>query len=269
MAQMNLNSNDFNAQDWKQSYYCDVEHSKTDTQVVKSFVDDILKLAEARTGIPRAKMKVLDVGCGPGQYTAELANQVEFVFAAEPYEASYQEAQRLNSTRQNVQLYFGPIESAPIKNESFDLAISLTTVEHMPNARLSMEQVMGALKAGGILYLTAPNKLWPIECHYHLPFLSWLPLPFANLYLRLMQKGTSYKSCSYSRTYWGMKRLFAGMDCRLEFLVPDENATYIGCGNTQSHAAQLVKLWGIRAIRRFPFLWTISKGFVILISKEK
>jgi 2-polyprenyl-3-methyl-5-hydroxy-6-metoxy-1,4-benzoquinol methylase len=255
--------------DWTQHYYENVEHAKTAPQIVEDLVNDILTLAEKRTDQLRAKMQVLDVGCGPGQYALALAKHVHSVVAVEPYFESFQEAQRLTSTQKNLNLFNLPIEETSFSENSVDLVISLTTIEHMPEGRRSMEKVISYLKPGGILYLTAPNKLWPIECHYQLPFLSWLPVPLADIYLRLTKKGVSYQSCAYSRTYWGMKRLFKDLPCRVEFVVPEENASYIGCGQNQSGAKKWIRSVGIRLIRSNPIFWSISKGFIMVITKNK
>ena len=50
-----------------------------------------------------------------------------------------------------------------------------------------------------------PNRLWPVEAHYKLPFLSWFPLPVANAYLRRSGRGTEYTDASYAPTLWGLR----------------------------------------------------------------
>lgn len=58
---------------------------------------------------------------------------------------------------------------------------------------------------------TATNRLKVIETHYgRLPFLSWLPKPTANLYLRALGRGNRYYENLY--TYWTLRRLCDGFE---------------------------------------------------------
>ncbi len=43
-----------------------------------------------------------------------------------------------------------------------------------------------------VCYFAGPNKYEPIEPHYGLPFLSWLPRRVADGYMRLTGKGVAY-----------------------------------------------------------------------------
>jgi hypothetical protein len=68
------------------------------------------------------------------------------------------------------------------------------------------------LRPGGIIFFSGPNKLFPIEPHYYLPFLHWLPGAVADAYLRLFKLGNHYYE--RSRTIWGLRRLFRGFEIR-------------------------------------------------------
>lgn len=251
---------------WKQEYLPVGKEGYAKDSAVQDFVADLFKEVRGRMTKPIEQWRVLDVGCGQGQYSAEISKHVKEVVAVEPYKEFFDEAVRVNQGRANVRMVHGPIEDVQLSGE-FDLAISLTTIEHMPHARRSMETVIRHLVPGGFLYLTAPNKYWPIECHYKLPFLSWLPLPLANQYMRLMGKGESYESCSYMRSYKGMFELFRGLPCRLQFVTPDPDSRYLGAGQSSAVTKEVRRL-GILLIRKFPALWAISKGFIVLIQKD-
>lgn len=233
--------------------------------VIKETIKDILILAEKELGKSRKEMTALDIGSGFGMYAQELARQVEKVVAVEPFTGAYEKAVKLNR-RKNIQFVNALIEDYK-GNEKFDLAVSLTTLEHMPKAERSFENVFQCMKKNSLLYLTAPNKLWPVEPHYALPFLSWLPLSLANLYLRLTGKGILYKDSSYSRTYWGMKNLFNHFPHKYSFVVPSANAIYLGCGSQNLKSAAFRKI-GIWLIKKMPIFWTLSKGFIMMVKKD-
>jgi len=236
-------------------------------QAVVDCVQEILHVATTYLGKPASELSVLDCGSGTGQYLFETEKSVRKIMGIEPDLTALKHARLVKEKNgSKAVMLHGFIEETPI-DEKFDLIISLTTVEHMPDARKSMEHIVRLLKPGGIIYLTAPNKLWPIECHYQLPFLSYLPLPLANLYMQITGKGRSYQDCSYARTYWGMKRLFKGLDCKVTFIVPDENSKYVGLGDTNI-VRNLVRRVGLRLIKRFSFFWIISKGFFMVIQKN-
>src|SRR5579872_3982315 len=185
-------------QNFEQQYF-EFAGKLVDQIVVKSTINEVLKIAENRLHKSPKQLKVLDVGSGFGLYSIEFSKYVNRVVGIEPVKEAYQYADKYKKNRKNVFFYNMFIQEFQT-NEKFDLAISLTTIEHMPEAEIDMQKVLSLLKPGGILYLTAPNKLWPVEAHYNLPFLSYLPLPLANIYLKMSRRGTSYEDSSYSKT---------------------------------------------------------------------
>jgi SAM-dependent methyltransferase len=231
------------------------------SQVFNDTVKEVLTLCRFRN--PK-RITVLDVGSGYGEYAFALAPQVKRVIGVEPFGTAYKQAVAHNHFR-NVRFYNRMIEDFTTP-ERFDLILSLTTLEHMPDADASFRRIFELLKPGGKIYLTAPNKLWPWEHHYNLPFLSWLPLPLANAYLRLFRDRRSYEDSSYAKTYWGLRSFLGKFPCTYRFVVPDPDASYLGWGQ-YGRLERTIKDIGIRSIRRFPSMWAFSKGFIVLIEK--
>lgn len=245
--------------DLKQSYF-EQGNFVTD-KMYEDTVIDILNLCKFKN---QKEISVLDVGSGFGKYSFALANKVKEVVGVEPFKQAFEISVKDN-TYPNVKFYYGLIEDFD-SQQKFDLILSLTTIEHMPDAEKSFKKMFNLLKPGGFMYITAPNKLWPIECHYGLPFLSYLPLNVANQYLRICKKGDSYEDSSYSKTYQEMKKFLKQFNCEFRFVTPDPNSSYLGCGN-QNLFSKKFKKFGINLIRKYPFLWTFSKGFIILAKK--
>ena len=51
-----------------------------------------------------------------------------------------------------------------------------------------MDTIFNLLNPGGICLFIAGNKLKFIEPHFKLPFLSYMPSKFGNLYIKLMKR---------------------------------------------------------------------------------
>jgi len=251
--------------DKKSKYLNLTDETSVPRVAIEEAVKDILSITEKALGKSRKNLTVLDIGSGFGIYSREFAKYVKKVVGAEPFKDAYEKAIKINR-RSNVKFVNDLIEDYKGK-EQFDLAVSLTTLEHMPHAEKSFRNVFKLMKKNSIFYLTAPNKLWPVEPHYALPFLSWLPLPIANIYLQITGKGKSYKESSYSRTYFGMKKLFGKFPYRYSFVLPSPNAIYLGCG-TKNLSNTIKRRVGIWLIKKLPIFWMFSKGFIMVIRKK-
>jgi len=234
-------------------------------KIAHSLINEIITIASKKLKKRTSELIVLDVGCGYGFYSEELSKKVKKVIAVEPYIKAFNVARK--RTKANLIFYNCKIEDFKT-NTKFDLILSLTTLEHMPDAYASFKRIFSLLENHGIIYLTAPNKFWPLEPHYKLPFLSYLPLPLANLYLRGTGKGNSYEDSSYSKSYFGILNLLRKFPCSYTFQLPNPSSPYIGMG-TKNPVYHIIKNIGIFLIWHFPLLWIFSKGFIIVIQKNE
>jgi 2-polyprenyl-3-methyl-5-hydroxy-6-metoxy-1,4-benzoquinol methylase len=203
---------------------------------------------------PRA---VLDVGCGYGHTAYELSKSCESVVGIEPYEQLARHGIVLARERSNLEIrHQGVYELEDVAR--YDLIVLDNVFEHLPDQPRALERLSAALRPGGALFLLMPNKLWPVEVHYQLPFLSYLPVSLANKYLKLTKRGTDYTDASYAPTYWGLRRMLdARPELSYQFVLPADVSLAGGGG------ALHYKL-GVAAIQRFPALWAISKAFLVV-----
>lgn len=80
----------------------------------------------------------------------------------------------------------GDVLQLPVAPATVDVVLCNHTYEHVPDARRLFEEIHRVLKPGGVVYFSAMNARWPIEPHYHLPFVHWLPKRITDLLLRLL-----------------------------------------------------------------------------------
>lgn len=210
---------------------------------------------------PLIESRVLDLGCGYGFTANELSSLCESIVGVEPSTPLYDYAQERFGYVDNITFINGAIESIG-EGENFDLIILDNVFEHIPNQMEVLAQIEGKLDEHGVVFMLMPNKLWPIEVHYRLPFLSYLPLSLANMYLRVAGKGKDYTDASYAPSYWGLKRMvkqtpgLAG-----QFVLPGDINLAKGVG--------LVYRIGVHLISKFPLLWAISKSFLMIVKKTE
>ncbi len=242
-------------------------HGTIPKNVAEAGVKEIIAAYQKFSDKPLGDISALDAGCGRGEYAAELAKFVKDVVGVEPQTEAVQDAKVFHKSIKNISFYNSLIEDFKT-NKKFDLIISLTVFEHMPNQKKSFKKMFELLKTDGIIYLTAPNKYWLFEQHYGLPFLSWLPLPLANLYLQIAKGVDTYEDCSYSLGYQGMKDFFNQFNCEYEFILPfNPEGGYIGC-STGDNMGSLIRKYGIKLIKFNPIFWSFSKGFIVVIRKK-
>ena len=105
-----------------------------------------------------AVRSALDVGCGSGRWSRYLSSRVECVESIDPSEAVFS-ASQLNGDRPNVRVTQASVDTIPFADGSFDLAICLGVIHHLPNPTLALRQVVQKVRAGGHVLVYAYYKL--------------------------------------------------------------------------------------------------------------
>lgn len=68
----------------------------------------------------------------------------------------------------------------PFADGAFDIVASNAVVEHVGAREVQAAFVREALRVGRRVFLTTPNRWFPIEVHTKLPLVHWLPDPVAH-----------------------------------------------------------------------------------------
>ncbi len=228
----------------------------------KDFAQQILQTCSPFLTKHPSELDVLDVGCGYGHTAVELARLCASVVAIEPSEELYFYALSLKQTEQLANLEFrNEGIYSHLGPEAYDLVVLDNVFEHLPAQPRALEIISARLRYGGVAFILVPNKLWPIEVHYGLPFLSYLPLRIANLYLRFTGRGTDYTDASYAPTYFSLNRMLrARPELSFRYVLPAD-LTLATKGRCLHYRL------GVSLIKRWPWLWAVSKSFLVVAKK--
>lgn len=79
--------------------------------------------------------------------------------------------------------------SLPFDDRSFDVVFSNAVIEHVGDVERQRLLVSEALRVGGRVFLTTPNRWFPIEVHTRLPLVHWLPEAVAGRVYDLTGRG--------------------------------------------------------------------------------
>lgn len=72
----------------------------------------------------------------------------------------------------------------PFQDKSFDLVVSFAVIEHAGDRSKQGAFVRELCRVGKAVYITTPNRWFPIEFHTVTPFIHWLP---ANIFRRILR----------------------------------------------------------------------------------
>ncbi|MFV0462268.1 MAG: class I SAM-dependent methyltransferase [Nostocoides sp.] len=169
----------------------------------------VLGHALGRSGdSPLAGLDALDVGCSAGFIADSLAAAGAATIGVDIDQPGLAKARDRFGDR--VDFRFGRGEALPLADGSVDIAVFNHIYEHVVDPEAVVADVYRVLRPGGVLYAGLGHKWQVLEPHYKLPFLSWLPRPAADRYMKLTGRGDSY----YERYYTprGLRRLLAAYD---------------------------------------------------------
>lgn len=108
----------------------------------------------------RTKGKVLENGCGVGEYLARLGEEAAFAVGMDVEFPRLEEAKKKNS---NLVCAVG--EALPFKRDFFNLVLSNEVIEHVQDDRMAIAECIAVLAEGGRLVLFCPNRGYPFETH--------------------------------------------------------------------------------------------------------
>lgn len=146
----------------------------------------------------------LDIGGSAGFAAMELSKYSKDVYVIDIDEEALQYGIK-NNHAHNIHYQVGDAMNLNFRDNSFTIVICNQVYEHVPSSKILIQEIYRILEHGGICFFGAGNRLKIMEDHYNLPFLSWLPKPLANVYLRIAKKGNFYYENLLS--YYGLRKI--------------------------------------------------------------
>jgi SAM-dependent methyltransferase len=96
----------------------------------------------------------------------------------------------------------------PFDDGAFDVVFSNAVIEHVGGRERQRALVSEALRVGRRVFITTPNRSFPIEVHTRLPLVHWLPDALADRTYRAAGKGWAVELNLLSRR--SFESLFPG-----------------------------------------------------------
>jgi SAM-dependent methyltransferase len=144
---------------------------------------------------PTEETTVLDVGADElGFGDCEGCGTLNFFEELYPWPGSVtalglHEGERFGARYPSVRYVQGDALALPFADGEFDVVFSNAVIEHVGGREQQRRFVSEALRVGRRVFLTTPNRRFPIEVHTRLPLVHWLPERLAHAAYRAVGKG--------------------------------------------------------------------------------
>lgn len=104
-----------------------------------------------------------------------------------------------------VVLYDG--NTFPFSSDTFDIIWSNAVLEHVGGYEKQKYFLSEVLRTGKRIYVTTPNRFFPIEVHTRLPLLHFLPKKIFDKLLKVFNKGWAAGDYMNLLSVWDIKKM--------------------------------------------------------------
>jgi SAM-dependent methyltransferase len=144
---------------------------------------------------PTSDTTVLDVGadelgfgegggCGTLNFLEELYPWPERITALGLHDGS-----GFRARYPHIRYMQGDALALPFADGEFDIVFSNAVIEHVGGREEQRRFVSEAIRVGRRVFVTTPNRRFPVEVHTRVPFVHWLPDRLSHTVYRALGKG--------------------------------------------------------------------------------
>jgi hypothetical protein len=142
---------------------------------------------------PTAETTVVDVGVSDGGYGEDLLGTANFFEALYPWPkrivaVSTQHLDVFREAFPKVTALRADGRALPFTDDQFDVGFSNAVVEHLPDLESQQAFVSELCRVSRRVFVTTPNRWFPIDTHTLVPFAHWLPDERRDAVYRLLRR---------------------------------------------------------------------------------
>ncbi|MBU8922846.1 MAG: class I SAM-dependent methyltransferase, partial [Bacteroidales bacterium] len=121
--------------------------------------------------------KLLDIGAAQGEYVAAYQKLGLRVVGVEPWDEARKTASRLSEHLSvPIDIRKGRAEELPFDDNSFDIVLATSVLEHVENLESSISEIYRILRPGGLFWFNSASSLCPLTSEITgFPFFGWYP----------------------------------------------------------------------------------------------
>ncbi len=129
---------------------------------------------------------VLDVGVGEGAGRTINFFEEWYPWRRRIVAVALEDLPRFRARYPEIRLHVGDGRQLPFAERSFDIWFSNAVIEHVGTAEQQRAFVHEACRVADRVFLSTPNRWFPIDLHTMIPFAHWLPVRARNAVHRVL-----------------------------------------------------------------------------------
>lgn len=128
--------------------------------------------------------RVLDVGAGEGVGAALNFFEAWYPWKRNITAVALEDLPAFRQAYPDIRLVLGDGRRLSFSDKSFDIYFSNAVLEHVGTLEDQRRFVAEACRVAKRVFLSTPNKWFPVDAHTMIPFAHWLPLHWRNAIYR-------------------------------------------------------------------------------------